>query len=224
MNKTLIAKNRDELLYHILNHIEEYGKKCDLNHIDTSRVTDMHSLFGTPYLQEFNGNISQWDVSNVTNMKSMFRRSSFCGDISNWNVSCVKNMVDMFNGSRFNGNISQWNTHSLKDMAGMFQSSHFRQDINLWNVENVEDMSWAFCLSNFSSQLNLWKPFKLKKFKDIFSNTSFDLPYWIELLDIDLDSRYQKILKYHLTLSLTNQLDPSSDDKYPLSTMKKNKI
>jgi len=31
---------------------------------------------------EFNGDISQWDVSNVTNMSSMFRYSVFNGDIS----------------------------------------------------------------------------------------------------------------------------------------------
>jgi surface protein len=31
---------------------------------------------------EFNGDISKWDVSNVTNMKHMFKDSLFNGDIS----------------------------------------------------------------------------------------------------------------------------------------------
>ncbi len=35
----------------------------------------------------FNGDISDWDVSNVTNSEEMFNyANSFNGDISNWNV------------------------------------------------------------------------------------------------------------------------------------------
>ena len=43
------------------------------------------------------GDISGWDVSNVTNMEKMFNRAeSFNGDLSKWNVSNVTNMRDMF--------------------------------------------------------------------------------------------------------------------------------
>ena len=39
------------------------------------------------------GDISRWDVSNVTNMHNMFSYAkSFNGDISNWDVSKVTNM------------------------------------------------------------------------------------------------------------------------------------
>lgn len=55
---------------------------------------------------KFNGDISQWDVSNVTNMQSMFEGSYFNGDISLWNVSNVTNMSCMFKDSLFNGDIS----------------------------------------------------------------------------------------------------------------------
>ena len=35
--------------------------------------------------RSFNGDISNWDVSNVTNMENMFLSAdSFNGDISNW--------------------------------------------------------------------------------------------------------------------------------------------
>jgi surface protein len=45
----------------------------------------------------FNGDISSWDVSNVTNMSDMFfQATSFNGDISNWDVSNVTNMSEMF--------------------------------------------------------------------------------------------------------------------------------
>jgi surface protein len=56
-----------------------FGFNCNLNWIDTSKVTNMKFLFKD---SEFNGDISMWDVSNVTDMTSMFERSAFNGDIS----------------------------------------------------------------------------------------------------------------------------------------------
>ena len=39
-------------------------------------------------LSSFNGDLSSWDVSNVTSMVRMFAQaSSFNGDLSSWNVS-----------------------------------------------------------------------------------------------------------------------------------------
>ena len=38
---------------------------------------------------KFNGDISNWDVSNVTNMQRMFEDAQFNGDISKWDVSKV---------------------------------------------------------------------------------------------------------------------------------------
>ena len=43
------------------------------------------------------GEISNWDVSKVTNMEDMFRNaSSFNQPLNNWNVSNVTNMYGMF--------------------------------------------------------------------------------------------------------------------------------
>ncbi len=38
----------------------------------------------------FNGNISNWDVSNVTAMNHMFNNSHFNSDISKWNISSLQ--------------------------------------------------------------------------------------------------------------------------------------
>jgi surface protein len=38
------------------------------------------------YRSQFNGDISRWDVSAVTNMDNMFCESQFNGDISSWVV------------------------------------------------------------------------------------------------------------------------------------------
>ena len=44
---------------------------------------------------EFNGNISDWDVSNVTDMSGMFSNNKvFQGDISKWDISNVTDKRD----------------------------------------------------------------------------------------------------------------------------------
>jgi len=47
----------------------------------------------------------------VANMKCMFAYSQFNGDISKWNVSKVTDMSWMFKGSEFNRDISNWDVH-----------------------------------------------------------------------------------------------------------------
>ena len=59
----------------------------------------------------FNGDISNWNVSNVENMGTMFQYSEFTGengDISNWDVSNVKNMYHMFYKSPLEKNPPKW--------------------------------------------------------------------------------------------------------------------
>jgi surface protein len=53
-------------------------------------------MFGN---SRFNGDISKWDVSNVTDMSNMFSNSLFNGDISKWNVGDNVRSTDMFLGS-----------------------------------------------------------------------------------------------------------------------------
>ena len=105
-SKTAVQpKTKDELKKIIEDTIKEQGFKCDLNFIDTSKITDMSYLF---YDTKFNGDISKWNVSNVRNMEGMFEFSRFNKDISKWNVSNVKRMRGMFNHSSLEGNEPNW--------------------------------------------------------------------------------------------------------------------
>jgi surface protein len=48
------------------------------------------------FKSQFNGDISDWDVSNVQDMSYMFPDSQFNGDISRWNVSSEICGIDNF--------------------------------------------------------------------------------------------------------------------------------
>ena len=74
------------------------------------------------------------NVSNITNMVSMFEYSEFNGDISKWDVSNVLHMVGMFYKSKFNGDISKWDVGSVRDMSHMFYKSKFNRDISNWKI------------------------------------------------------------------------------------------
>ena len=93
-NYKYFPQTRKELKEIILQRIKDEGNEVDLNDIDVSKITDMSNLFeGT----DFNGNISQWDVSNVTDMTYMFYWcKKFNKDISNWDVSNVKGKLFIF--------------------------------------------------------------------------------------------------------------------------------
>ena len=59
----------------------------------------------------FNGDLSKWNVAEVTDMNRMFApASSFNGDLSKWDVTKVTDMSLMFYGaSSVNGDISKLN-------------------------------------------------------------------------------------------------------------------
>ena len=112
-------KTKQELKAIIKKRIEKEGNEVDLNDIDVSKITDMSDLFvGT----DFNGDISQWNTSNVTDMSFMFYDcESFNQDISTWDVSNVKNMRGMFLGfKKFNTDISDWDVSNVKFLYDIF--------------------------------------------------------------------------------------------------------
>ena len=147
---TCQPKDKYELKKIIIDRIKEDGNECDLNDIDTSKIIDMSLLFdadGNEIFKEFNGDISQWDVSNVKNMYAMFYRcEKFNCDISKWNVSNVRDMGSMFSEcEQFNSDISHWNISNVKNMTYMFWGcKKFNQNLDSWDVSNVTTMYKTF--------------------------------------------------------------------------------
>ena len=79
------------------------------------------------------GDISNWDVSNVTDMEGMFHKAtSFNQPLNKWNVSNVEYMVAMFaNANSFNQPLNNWNVSKVESMVGMFdEATSFNQPLH----------------------------------------------------------------------------------------------
>ena len=227
--KRYFPENSEDLRKLVFKLIEERGKEADLNDIDTSQIKDMSWLFAYTFLgDDFDGDISQWDVSNVEYMNNMFYNSVFTGknsDILDWDVSNVKNMNSMFNGSRFNGDISNWNVSNVNNMGGMFEESKFNGDLSNWDVSNVTRMYHIFNDSSFKGNIDHWnvnKDLANEPLKDMFKNTPLESnpPKWHSLygwkdpgysiFDKKNEANIEKMLKASNTGFSVNDVD----DKY----------
>ncbi|NYJ27001.1 BspA family leucine-rich repeat surface protein [Allomuricauda sp. ARW1Y1] len=124
----------------------------DLSQWEVGNVVDMRTTFGGA--TNFNGDLSDWDVGNVTLMTSMFREaSSFNQDISNWNVLNVTHMDNMFTDAiSFNQDISGWEVDNVTQMLNMFRrATSFNQDLGAWNIESIVSMFGMFQQSGMST-------------------------------------------------------------------------
>jgi surface protein len=125
--------------------------------------------------------ISNWNVSNVTNMKDLFKDAgSFNKPLNNWNVSNVTNMSGMFQyAGSFNKPLNNWNVSNVTDMTSMFQDAVvFNKSLNNWNVSNVTDMTYMFQdASLFNQPLNNWDVSKVIYMTSMFQGaSSFNQP------------------------------------------------
>ena len=88
-----ISENKDELRKIIDFYSDNYPEDS-LNWLDVSEITDMNRLFEK---SKYNGDISKWDTSNVSDMSYMFLcAEKFNQPIGEWDVSHVTTMKHMF--------------------------------------------------------------------------------------------------------------------------------
>ena len=146
-------------------------------------VTNMGAMFMGA--AAFNGDLSGWDVRNVTDMRrhvsgrrGLQRRperlgraqrheharhvlgaAAFNGDLSGWDVRNVTDMSHMFRGAAaFNGDLSGWDVRNVTDMWAMFMdAAAFNGDLSGWDVRNVTDMRAMFRgAAAFNGDLSGW--------------------------------------------------------------------
>ena len=154
-------KTKPELEKIIKQLFDENGYNVDLNVINTSKITDMSYLFDNTEFHKFCGDVSQWNVSNVENMDSLFFGCyDFDCDLSQWNVSQVKDMEYMFGAcENFKGRgLEKWNVSRVKNMGAMFaKCENLNCDLSHWNVSQVINMQHMFYRSNFNNDISSWK-------------------------------------------------------------------
>ncbi|NLS34659.1 BspA family leucine-rich repeat surface protein [Mycoplasma agalactiae] len=123
------------------------------------KVSDMSYMFYGA--EKFNNsNISNWNTSSVTDIRSMFRGATEFNQNLNWKTENITNMSNLFaEASKFNGDITKWNTSNVVDMKGMFQKAiAFNKDISGWNIKKVKDVSFMFDYAyKFDHSLKKWE-------------------------------------------------------------------
>ena len=113
----------------------------------------------------FNGDVSGWNTSNVTNMVSLFLSCHvFNQDISNWDVSKVTNMEFMFaQAYAFNQDITGWETGKVANMYETFRNADsFDYSLGSWDISSVTNMGNIFwendgmSVFSFDATINGW--------------------------------------------------------------------
>lgn len=170
--KLIINKNYNIYKYHptkwkelrqiIEDRYKELGpgteqKPIDFNDVDVSGMTTFYiEKENTEIFQRMKFryiDISDWDVSNIEDMRYMF---AYCnslksvGDLSDWDVSRVENMGWMFNYCEkleSVGDLSKWDVSRVENMEGMFTECKKLKSVgNLskWKVSRVNNMYGMF--------------------------------------------------------------------------------
>tara|TARA_Y100000389_G_scaffold192604_1_gene220278 strand:- start:2041 stop:3033 length:993 start_codon:yes stop_codon:yes gene_type:complete len=161
---------------------EKYG---EISCWDVTAVTELDLLlygidFTGNYAGQFNSNINNWNVSNVTSMAATFGfAGNFNQPLNKWNVSSVTNMSNMFaRANSFNQDISDWDVSKVANMLGMFEGTGsegdsdnmvFNQPLNTWNTYSLTNIQAMFSRAfNFNQPLDNWNVSKVVSMEDTF--------------------------------------------------------
>ena len=184
-----------DMLLDMLKNGEDVTKVC------TTKITSMRNLIidtnNESFINNFNQNISTWDVSNVTDMRKLFWTArKFNQDISNWDVSNVKDMWGLFCvANEFNQDISNWDVSNVEIMVNIFtKASKFNFNIGNWDVSNVKDFRFAFSeLENVNLELPNLDVSSGTTFEYMFSSSEFtgDISNWTFGDDVTVNRMFQ---------------------------------
>ncbi len=192
----------------------------DFNYIGLSKsITSLAGLFSNiknyhinenfkEYASKFNGDISQWDTSNITNFLFLFAGAkNFNRELNNWNTSNVNQMSSVFyKASVFNQELSSWDTSNVTNMSGMFfDASRFNRDIGNWDVSNVDNMAYMFSGTwFFNYDLNKWDTSSLEYTNGMFFNAdkfNGDISNWNTSKVVDMSNMFQGAYSFNCDIS-----------------------
>ena len=241
-NYNYFPKNKDELKEIVDKLIKERGYNADLNDIDTSKIKDMSKLFNG--IKDLNPNVSNWNVSNVENMDSMFCNCpKFDGrGLENWDVSSVKNMDSMFynlstlgNNDVFNPDLSYWDLSKCESIKEMFRGcvGFEGKGLENWNLNNLTKFGLLMSFNNchkFNADVSNWNiNIDLANFMETFENCyEFEgkgLDKWDVSKADNFDNMFNGCKKLNVDLNIwENAFDPFMDKKTNLPKKSKLRI
>ena len=118
----------------------------------------------------FNQDLSDWNVSSITDMQFMFSGCSTFNQLLAWTTTSVVNMHGMFSGcTDFNQSLV-WNTSSVVTMEEMFyNASKFNQDLSPWDIGFVTNMANMLIgcntsIENYGKMLFTWSSQNLQEY------------------------------------------------------------
>ena len=162
------------------------------NNYQVNKVTFNNSESNGSNTYIYKIDLSSWDTSYITNMKSMFNGCDHLVfiDSSEFNTSNVTDMSNMFNNcsSLTSLDVSKWDVSSVTDMSWMFmcfnQYSLTKLDVSKWDVSSVTDMNYMFygLKSLVKLDVSNWNVSNVTNMNSLFgecsSLTSLDVSNW----------------------------------------------
>lgn len=139
-----------------------------LQHWDVSYVTDLSYMFaGVSITPSVSSSLHNWDTRRVTRLKGLFQGASLLASslgIESWDVSQVTDISSLWRDcSSRNGTpitLSHWNTRGVRDMSHLWQGSTNLTISGLanWDTSAVTDLSYlmADCDSGIQLQVDYW--------------------------------------------------------------------
>jgi len=164
-------------------------KLTTINGLANINLTNAQDISGFFYddIALTNIDISNWNVSNINNMTSLFEGCTnlvSTGNLANWDLSKATSLSSMFKSATNLtdvGNIANWNITNVSDLSSMFNkcdslSLSFYNSLNNWNTSNVTNTSYMFSTINWPSDayldLSNWNMTSLLTCSNMFLNNS----------------------------------------------------
>ena len=154
------------------------AESIDLSSFDTSKVTDMNSMFRESVATEING-LENFDTSSVTDMSQMFYKSQATSlDLSSFDTSNVTSMSWMFHNSAATEikGLENFNTSKVTDMSYMFSNTKATTlDLSSFDTSNVTSMVSMFSSSQATTlDVSSFDTSNVTNMSNMFSGSFFN--------------------------------------------------
>uniref|UniRef100_A0A6C0BUZ9 Hedgehog/Intein (Hint) domain-containing protein n=1 Tax=viral metagenome TaxID=1070528 RepID=A0A6C0BUZ9_9ZZZZ len=151
----------------------------------TGNFTNISSMFSQT--NNFNQDISDWDVSKVTNVRQLFVFNNvFNQNLNNWSLTSLSDATLMFYAAFAynNGGVTlDWTgkTPNLTNMNSMFSATTLFNQIVLLDTANVTNMDSVFSSAQaFNQDISNWDFSSVTEVGSMFNNSLFnyDVSSW----------------------------------------------